>query len=1058
MFGHVVLALSLMFYSSLGGYQTPTTTTVSGQKVTDNAMNPLTGNLVFTVTDGTNTPITYTPQGGSATTATISIPVVNGVVQYVNGFPPTVPNLTTLSPANSFYRIQGQNSGGTVTYYTLPLTNINTASWSFDGYSAPPTTVTAGVLSGIGRPQLACTPGAQYTNLAASDPYNWVCSQLKSDGTIFWTQNPAVAPNNCQKPLMAYVSNRFGAPFCTDSLNAYATSNLVVGTGTTPGAFSLVTASGGGGGGGTVTTFSAGTLPPLFTASVANPTTTPTLSFTASTAIQNGVLAGPASGGSGAYSFRALVAADLPTSIPSSNITYPSNLTVASTSSGGALQQAPYVPAALVTGTVNNTYTFSKGLLLGDSTINYVGASEGAKSVAGVLKQNSPFPIINRGISGALSEGIAAQAWYQCDPTDQTIQNPFLLYEAGINDANSTGGFGGNTPQAIANFTLATTSGILHCAVPWSSQQMSSTAGGTGFTTFTVAALTMNALIPGTMRSSSTSGNTSVYTLPAAPTGYIAYTYGMNDASAATFTATLTSPAGTVNVLNPCTATTTFTTAGCTTIGTNSGYSYATVLISGASTTSANTLTITNTSSAQVIDVMASVIPSSMAGGYTTAAVGVLKQQSDALSASTAAYDTAMQAVVSSLNTAGVTNVFFADVRNGVTAGATWVAARAINTTTDYASGSTTSCLGGVAPLHLNDCGQQAEAYIVQASAAKNGFPLSTTNAGASALGLNNSEIPGTLYMSPVDTPATGFKNFFKTNFKGLQQTAGHMPGVCLYNNNNDALGCNSYVSYEYWTTLGTYLTKITSASYTNFCTSATANNETCQALFTNGAIGNYWATHQFFGAALTSPTNTTTPLGVGIPFSVDSVTGVTGSSGVLNFGVIYMRTGTTAIILPFCKARAANFNGNWWQLYIKDSADTNAITFTANTTTVTDTVNGGATYVTPTNTRNQTIWLAVCSQATATTTNVTMTQISPDNSSPLVKTGVAANTDAAGTGTLTSGTFSYTFTGTYTSAPLCVASDTSAIAATRVQTTTTTLTVTGTATDVINYSCTARN
>jgi len=55
---------------------------------------------------------------------------------------------------------------------------------------------------------------------------------------------------------------------------------------------------------GTVTDFTAGTLSPLFTTSVATSTTTPALGFTISNAAQNSVLAGPASGGAGAYSFQ----------------------------------------------------------------------------------------------------------------------------------------------------------------------------------------------------------------------------------------------------------------------------------------------------------------------------------------------------------------------------------------------------------------------------------------------------------------------------------------------------------------------------------------------------------------------------------------------------------------------------------------------------------------------------------------------------------------------------------------------------------------------------------
>lgn len=70
---------------------------------------------------------------------------------------------------------------------------------------------------------------------------------------------------------------------------------------------------GGGGGSGSLTTFSAGNLSPLFTTSVANPTTTPALSFTLSNANANTALMGPTSGGPGAPSYRAIVAGDVPT-------------------------------------------------------------------------------------------------------------------------------------------------------------------------------------------------------------------------------------------------------------------------------------------------------------------------------------------------------------------------------------------------------------------------------------------------------------------------------------------------------------------------------------------------------------------------------------------------------------------------------------------------------------------------------------------------------------------------------------------------------------------------
>lgn len=65
-----------------------------------------------------------------------------------------------------------------------------------------------------------------------------------------------------------------------------------------------ITPGGGGGGGGTVTSFSAGTLSPLFTTSVATPTATPALSFSLSNAAA-GTIFGNTSGSSGAPSYIA---------------------------------------------------------------------------------------------------------------------------------------------------------------------------------------------------------------------------------------------------------------------------------------------------------------------------------------------------------------------------------------------------------------------------------------------------------------------------------------------------------------------------------------------------------------------------------------------------------------------------------------------------------------------------------------------------------------------------------------------------------------------------------
>ncbi len=69
-------------------------------------------------------------------------------------------------------------------------------------------------------------------------------------------------------------------------------------------------AIGGVGGSGTVTNFTAGDLSPLFTASVANPTTTPALTFAQVSQLQNLFFASP-NGAPGNPSFRAIATADL---------------------------------------------------------------------------------------------------------------------------------------------------------------------------------------------------------------------------------------------------------------------------------------------------------------------------------------------------------------------------------------------------------------------------------------------------------------------------------------------------------------------------------------------------------------------------------------------------------------------------------------------------------------------------------------------------------------------------------------------------------------------------
>lgn len=78
--------------------------------------------------------------------------------------------------------------------------------------------------------------------------------------------------------------------------------------------------------------------------------------------------------------------------------------------------------------------------------------------------------------------------------------------------------------------------------------------------------------------------------------------------------------------------------------------------------------------------------------------------------------------------------------------------------------------------------------------------------------------------------------------------------------------------------------------------------------------------------------------------------------------------------------------------------------------------------------------------------------------SGALIQTQTASNTDLAGALTLSGGSATYTFAGTYVSSPICVASDSTAVNAVKASASTTVLTLTGTGTDVVSYICVGRN
>ncbi len=90
--------------------------------------------------------------------------------------------------------------------------------------------------------------------------------------------------------------------------------------------------------------------------------------------------------------------------------------------------------------------------------------------------------------------------------------------------------------------------------------------------------------------------------------------------------------------------------------------------------------------------------------------------------------------------------------------------------------------------------------------------------------------------------------------------------------------------------------------------------------------------------------------------------------------------------------------------------------------------------------------------------TTVTITEPLSISGPTSIATGTASNTDLAGQVTLVAGAGTQALTGTYTSAPIVVCTDTTAIAAVKCSASTTTITIAGTGTDVINYIAIGRN
>jgi uncharacterized cupin superfamily protein len=223
----------------------------------------------------------------------------------------------------------------------------------FPSIGAPATVDSTNIFSVVGIPNYQS--GTTYTILT-SDRGNKVIFTYGATAATTWTMPLASTAQGASFPQGFKYQIVNQNPTYSITLNATSPNTFVTSSGGTPSSITIspgsvaeiqvdqsanlaVISSGGGGGSGTVTNFSVSGSPclsPLFTCSVATPTTTPVLSFSLSTAAQNSVFAGPASGGAGLPSFQTAptISAANMTNFPSSLAVWPSTVGIPRWTSG----------------------------------------------------------------------------------------------------------------------------------------------------------------------------------------------------------------------------------------------------------------------------------------------------------------------------------------------------------------------------------------------------------------------------------------------------------------------------------------------------------------------------------------------------------------------------------------------------------------------------------------------------------------------------------------------------------------------------------------------------
>ena len=404
----------------------------------------------------TGTPAAPTPTAGDNTTKLATTAFVQAAVSAAGGGSVTSFSTGSLTP------IFSASVANATTTPALSFSLSNAAAHSFLGNNT------------------GSTGAPAYVSLTAADIPNIAESQVTSLVSDLALKAPLASPALTGTPTAP-------TPLSTDNSTTIATTAFVQG---------LVSAAGGG----SVTNFSASSLSPLFTASVSNPTTTPSLTFTASSAAAHSYY-GNNTGTSGTPGFVTLSSGDIPnnaanTSGTAANLSGTPTLPngTAATTQVGSDNSTKLATTAFVQGLVSS--------LGGGSVTNFTAGSLSPLFTTSVANPTST-PALTFSLATAASHtflgnntgSTAAPTYVQPAFTDlsgtaSTAQIP-ALPESKI--TNLTTDLAAKAPIASPTFTGTVTlpiTGVTQCVNASSSGVLS----GAGFpcgsvTTFSVASL-----------------------------------------------------------------------------------------------------------------------------------------------------------------------------------------------------------------------------------------------------------------------------------------------------------------------------------------------------------------------------------------------------------------------------------------------------------------------------------------------------------------------------------------------------------------------------------------